>query len=90
MDTATILTKARDMIADRDHWGKGLKRLRLGTYCAAEAIEATAPTEAYRCVKALRRIVGYPIPAWNDDPGRTHDEVLEAFGRAIAAATEHP
>lgn len=26
------------------------------------------------------------VPAWNDDPARTHAEVMEGFDRAIAAA----
>ena len=35
--------------------------------------------------QALRESIGRPdISRWNDDPARTHEEVLAAFDRAIA------
>lgn len=40
-----------------------------------------------RCTQAMKRIVGCSgaLFSWNDAPGRTLDEVLAAFDKAIAA-----
>jgi len=60
-------------------WCQGAGRVR-GSVCAAVAI-SEAPAEA---VLLLQRIVGTPyIADWNDVPGRTKDEILAAYDRAI-------
>jgi hypothetical protein len=38
--------------------------------------------------RAIQRATQGDVPLWNDDPGRTHAEVLEAYDRAIAALVE--
>ncbi len=95
MDTATILTLAREKISDTANWRKGSRRSgQPNQYCSEEAIEAvTGETGPDRdsAIQVLSQIVGDKYPyCWNDDPSRTHAEVLAAFDRAIAAATERP
>jgi hypothetical protein len=38
----------------------------------------------------VRRVVGVNVVEWNDAPGRTKEEVLAAFDKAIALAQKAP
>lgn len=60
----------------------------VAAYCSSGAIcEAQKPSmaedAAYYFIKAIG---GGPIPRWNDTPGRTKEEVLAAFDKAIELA----
>ena len=48
-----------------------------------EASIASSTTSTRMCLSAQ---MNFGIARWNDTPGRTHDEVLAAFDRAIADA----
>ena len=60
-------------------------------WCSLGAIYRTLGSRQsiYRgreAVRFIQRIIDAPLMAWNDDPLRTHDEVLDAFRRAEAEA----
>lgn len=61
-----------------------------GGLCAGLAIaEAEGMTGQFDCPTNVffRNTVGSPcVATWNNKPGRTHAEVMEAFDRAIALA----
>lgn len=92
MTAHDVLVKARNLIADPDHWGRGRE---LGDdpakHCAGLAIgrvgdgdlAAVAATEAIREAAPCAS-----VPFWND--ASTHAEVLAAFDRAIAATAPEP
>ncbi len=94
MEALDILKAARARIADPKDWGKGARFERpvFETCCAAEAIEEASPhagKERLRAYRALERAAGISsewggIPKWNDQPKRTHAEVIAAFNLAIA------
>ena len=97
MEALEILIKARAKIAHPEGWGKGRRKWDRGvqTCCAAEAIEDSDPcgyeihySERKRASRALMHAAGLDraalITGWNDNPGRTHSEVLAAFDLAIA------
>lgn len=103
IDTRAIdtLVQARDLIADPDRWiqfyrEKGVFHKR---YCAVGAIERAAPTFkiATRAERLLVQAIGEPI-TWprasiqffNDRVETTHEDVLQAFDRAIEAASNPP
>lgn len=44
---------------------------------------AVHSAEFINALRALRCAIDWPVAAWNDTPGRTQDEVLAAFDRAI-------
>jgi hypothetical protein len=90
-----ILKNARAKIATPDKWGKGLRRQDrpMATCCAAEAIEESVAAfgpEMRVAMRALHNAAGldydrdYRITNWNDEPERTHAEVLAAYDLAIA------
>ena len=84
-----VLLDARKLIEREEDWwdGNGAHGRRL---CPLLAIDAAAskrrPHDLNGPLKYLYKSTGTPlgIPAWNDTPGRTHAEVLQAFDRAIA------
>jgi len=60
-------------------------------WCSLGAIYRTlgsrlATYREWGAVGLVQKIVGAPLAKWNDDPLRTHDEVLDAFRRAEAEA----
>ncbi len=90
MDTITVLTLARDKIADHSHWRQGAAHSTksVDTFCAEEAIESIAGhlgPDRDLAVRALEDIVGEDPFIWNDRSTRTHADVLEAFDCAIRA-----
>lgn len=61
-------------------------------WCSVGAIRVASKRSSVRADTAsalVRRGIGNPesLAEWNDAPERTHAEVLEAFDRAIEAAT---
>ncbi len=96
-----VLVKARELIATPDRWTKGaFARTEAGAivppdrpvaacWCAIGALRRVTGDTGYRgAFVELQSAADYDLPHWNDAPERTHDEVLAAFDRAIAAAGE--
>lgn len=82
-----VLLKARDRIVPAGRWCQG-------TYRDGEALCPVAAVEEYavpgtlpwqRALVRLRRAMDGTdsVTRWNDVPGRSHQEVLAAFGRAL-------
>jgi hypothetical protein len=89
--SAKVLADARELI--ERGWCQGM--VRDGQlYCAIGAIRKAATGNAYQAsdeTRALRLLMekftgGESLPTWNDNPLRTHGEVVEAFKRAEALA----
>lgn len=94
MKTSEILKEARAHLVKY-----GWQQFQLGTRghpcCAEGALVTAAPRGGvgakyyYKALDYLNRAVGIgdePLNGWNDAPGRTQDEVLEAFDWAIKLA----
>ena len=87
MTTRETLIAARAAIVACG-WAQGCYRNTRGQVCALGAIEAATGrmgAEGEPAAAALTLAVGGRLAAWNDAPGRTVEEVLSAFDRAIAA-----
>ena len=99
-DTLAVLTGARALLADERRWCKGSSArgwlelpVSAGSvfarrYCALGAImragrEFGLPVEDAR--NALEWQTRRPVANWNDDPWRTHADVIGAIDGAIAA-----
>jgi hypothetical protein len=98
-DAVTVLTRARELLADEQRWCKrSFARTWLGVpvpaqsalarrYCALGAI-MRAGRRFGLPVNDARRALEWqtvrPIPDWNDERRRTHGEVIAAFDAAIA------
>ena len=96
-----VLVRARQLIADEWRWCKGaFARSWLSIpvpadwvlarrFCALGAIRRAGRELQLRtpeaCMALEWQTIGRPIHDWNDDPKRTHAEVISAFDRAIAA-----
>ena len=96
VSTAEVLREAKTLIM-RDGWIQGRMYDAMHGHCmhgaltrACEAIRSTrnirpgAPLPSIDAVFALQEAILEPVAAWNDRPGRTVREVLDAFDRAIA------
>ena len=102
-DAVTILAEARELLSDEQRWCKrSFARTWLGIpvlvqsrlarrYCALGAI-MRAGRKFGLPVNNAQRALGWqtvrPIPDWNDEPRRTHGEVIAAFDAAIMALDE--
>ena len=103
--TVAVLVRARALIGDQRRWclwsfARGWCKLPVPVYsplarrfCAIGAImragrELLLPTE--NACTALQRQTGRSVEPWNDDPRRTHVEVLAAFDAAIASLHQPP
>jgi hypothetical protein len=99
-DTLAVLARARELIADEQRWcRRSFARSWFNVpvspdsaaarrYCALGAVmyagrKLGLPVEQAR--NALEWQTARPVQDWNDDPLRTHAEVIAAFGGAIAA-----
>jgi hypothetical protein len=89
------LTEARALIAQGWCQGDYYEDSDCGTkYCAVGAIRAAAEDQSYfYCLdylgQTLAFMIGsgrYNVPNWNDAPGRTQQEVLALYDRAIDLA----
>ena len=69
---------------------------RASCWCAVGALRAAGvwSDDGNQFTRALADAIGllddYCIPDWNDTPGRTHAEVLDAFSKAIELAESAP
>jgi hypothetical protein len=89
-DVTKLLIEGRERI--EQGWCQGRFEAK-GSFCMLGAIRYDHQTTKWRRAarKRLARALGLGqeadgnhIPNWNDAPGRTKDEVLQAFDRAIA------
>ena len=100
-EVATILAKARDLLADKKKWTQGtVGEKPVDGFGPREVIIIAAPTYSLRMasLEALRGILAteekYNISTeaalirWNDAPGRTHQDVLNAFGSLLENKNE--
>ena len=104
-DALAVLTGARALLADERRWCKGsfargwlelpvsAGSVFARRYCALGAImragrEFGLPVEDAR--NALEWQTRRPVANWNDDPWRTHADVIAAFDGAIAAIDASP
>jgi len=95
-----VLNRARALIADERHWSQGAfarswAQIPVRPYsffarrfCAIGALKRAAcelllPTQ--NAYLALEWQAGRRVEGWNDDPKRTHTEVLALFDAAIDA-----
>ena len=96
MDTLTVLMKARAEVEKgwcQGEYGRGGGVCMVGALYVAEGNPREKVNENdvevgesyYETYDALRRAVGWNIPMWNDAPGRTQEDVLAAYDRAINA-----
>ena len=99
-NTLTVLSRARELIGDEQRWcrrtyARGWRGLPVPVqssaahrFCAVGALlragrELGLPVEDAR--NALEWQTVRPVQDWNDDPARTHREVIAAFDAAVAA-----
>jgi len=100
MNTVEILKGAKALLETkgwtqgayaRGKSGRVVKQPRNAVcFCGIGAISVAAGGNTdddlgYDAYKALERIVGSGFPHYNDAPGRTKEEVLAVFDKAIAA-----
>ena len=96
--TMTVLRRARDLIANEQNWCKGsfarswfdVPVLPQSTFarrfCAIGAIMRAGrelPMRTQDACLALQRQTMQPVEDWNDDPARTHADVIAAFDAAL-------
>lgn len=90
-EAAEVLRYARDVVlAEERNWIQGTRSYQ-DAYCAIGAIveaKAQLPSYAVGTGASLVAVLGPGIAAWNDTPGRSYSEVLDAFDRAIKLAEE--
>jgi hypothetical protein len=59
-------------------------------YALGEATRVNAPSKWRTVSDSLQRIVGLDLVDWNDAPGRTKQQVLDAFRAAAKQERMHP
>lgn len=92
MTIATVLEKSRKLILEG--WCQGdLSRYKYGEtqYCSIGAVNDTASMDRSKgewagAIYYLSISMGNSITGFNDSPGRTKEEVLAAFDKAIELA----
>jgi hypothetical protein len=99
-DALAVLARARELIADEDRWCRRsfarswlnipvpVQSVAARRFCTIGAIMHAGRKLGVRIEEArnvLEWHIARPIEQWNDDPERTHAEVIAAFDGAIAA-----
>ena len=85
MTRREILIEAKELV--ENGWIQHRLTDGQGNYCAAGAIEHSAcytSQSTLEIIDFMCDLVGGPLSAYNDAPGRTKDEILALFDRAIA------
>src|SRR4029077_20458554 len=93
-DVTRLLIEGRQRIEDGG-WTQKSYKSSVDSVCMLGAIEIGSSVAHVRKLDAVVRLAkaigcpdtkypSYEVVVWNDQPGRTHDEVLAAFDRAIA------
>ena len=99
--TITILTAARNIIADPDMWYQGGDWTASGKWntsepcCAECAIKRAAHALGVHPFDAIKHTWGFTpnhggLDKFNDRPATTHADVLAVFDRAIASLEDKP
>ena len=97
---AEHLARARTVLAKRDVWTQDAYARDVAgrivesqspaavRFCCSGALYTTEhPLHGSVAARALvSRVIGHDLEVWNDAPGRKHNEVLDAFDRAILLA----
>ena len=99
-DALAVLARARALIADEERWCRRsfarswlnipvpIQSVAARRFCAMGAITHAGRKLGVRVEEArnvLEWQIACPIEQWNDDPVRTHAEVIAAFDTVIAA-----
>lgn len=88
MTTVEILCAAQALVGKG--WCQGEYTAKIDgkpiAWCARGAVLAVCPTGASDASWLLWNVVNEDIVHWNDAPGRTQAEVIQAFDRAIELA----
>lgn len=88
---ADVLDAAADLL-DRDGWCQGYDKDDDGRYCARGATKAAASSDtlvgAGARIALTQRLPTHNIPAWNDTPGRTQEEVTSTLRRVARELRE--
>jgi hypothetical protein len=92
---ADIMRAGKALIEDRG-WGRGDgANSPRGCYCVLTAIAGDEKVYHYDAVRFFERAngigpteSGISVIGWNDAPGRTQEEVLAAFDKAITLAEQ--
>lgn len=97
-DTLRILREASALLTPPGNWCQD-KAMRGAACCLLQALQSVPSANNGRAYMRAYRAVAYlttgdssvgSIVTWNDAPGRTHAEVLDALDRAIAHAEAGP
>jgi hypothetical protein len=86
--TSEILNGAADLIESKG-WRQGLAcNSPLGLLCVGEALDEVAGDGAYidRRITSALLPYGSSVVEWNDTPGRTKEEVIQALRAAAKEA----
>jgi hypothetical protein len=86
---ADVLRRAKALIDTPEKWGQGPDLWSKGTKCvnlAIMTVNATNDVVGHAALKFSEAIGRHENTRWNDDPTRTHAEVMSAFDRAIELA----
>lgn len=100
MTAIQVLKAARKLLSVKARWTQGesartkdgllagVKDADASCWCAAGAIWHCSKTDpqAYRAMALLESACGDEIAAYNDRKGRTHEQILAWFDRAIKRA----
>lgn len=79
---ADTLRRAKALIDTPEKWWNG-HRAANTAICAGTAIARSEVANQRVARDAFERHIGNIVQSFNDMPGRTHAEVMEAFSRAI-------
>lgn len=87
---ADVLNAAADLI-EENGWCQGWSEDSLGRHCTLGAVAAVGKPEPAEvitnAVEHLRRATGVVgVASWNDEDGRTKEEVVETLRKAAALA----
>lgn len=91
MKPSEVLLEAKNKIL-MNGWRQGVGRNDQGRYCVLGAVgEVTGISETFHeANKYLGSVIDQRfIFTWNDTPGRTQQEVLDAFDAAISLAKDN-
>lgn len=103
-EVVTVLKKARELVQTPCKWSYGKGGWFDNTYCVGRAILAAQGVYEWSAAadeRAMRvfagavgaRVYSRPhgsIAKWNDAAGRTHEEILDGFDKAIILAGGTP
>lgn len=101
MNTTEILIEAKHLIETPDQWCQNIGSILTVTktaYCSFAAINVASynldkdycPAAQCYALELLRKAISdVCISKWNDEPTRTHAEVLAAFDKAILLSKEN-